>query len=224
MASGEPSIRIALVEDYKLVRLGIMAALNEVEGFTVVSQAEDAETGIEHVMTHNPDVVLLDIGLPNMDGIECARQIRGENPHVKIMMLTSYDNEEKVLAALSAGANAYCLKDITNNRLADVIRMVYEGASWLDPAVASIALKVFQNHPDIGNHNGHALPPVTEQLSDRELTTLKLLAEGKSNNQIADEMHVSIHTIKAYVGSILQKLMVNDRVQAAVIAAKAGIV
>jgi DNA-binding NarL/FixJ family response regulator len=212
-------IRLVLVEDYALVRLGLRTTLNNKPLLSVVGEAGTGEEGLEMVGRLKPDVVLLDLGLPGISGIEVAKQIKAFDENIKVIILTSHEAEEEVVAALSAGANAYCLKEIADERLIEVIQSVYEGAAWLDPAIASIAFEIFSN----------PLPKTTESnkthnLTERELQTLKLLVDGKSNSEIAAELCVSIHTAKAHVCSILQKLAVSDRVQAAVKAVKEAIV
>lgn len=208
-----------VIEDYKLVRVGLVSVLRKDEDIKVVGECDNAEQGLQDIKNFRPDVVLMDLGLPGMNGIEATQAIKAFDPNIKVVVLTSHDSSEEVVAALSAGANAYCLKDIASDRLLDVIKSVYEGAAWLDPDIAQVALDIF----------GHASATPTNELLLSELTprereVLKLLVDGKSNSEIADEIHVSVHTVKVQVSNILQKLAVNDRVQAAVKAVKEGIV
>ena len=166
----------------------------------------------------------MDLGLPRMNGIEAMLKIREFSKSIKIIALTSHDREEEVVAALGSGANAYCLKDIDPSKLADVIRDVYQGVCWIDSVVANLALKAIpktDNAALLGHKVAdHARIPLTE----RELEVLNHLVAGKSNTEIAKELIVSVHTAKAHVCSILQKMCVNDRVQAAVKAVKEGMV
>ena len=216
-------ITLVVVDDYKLARVGLNAVLTEDVGIRVVGEAEDGETSITLVESLQPDVVLMDLGLPGMSGIEATQILKSRFEDVKVIILTSHEREEEVIASLGAGANAYCLKDITSERLIEVIKSVYDGAAWLDPAVASVAMKVFTLPPAQPN----AAASEWEEgihLTEREMEVLKLLVDGKSNTEIAEDLIISFHTAKAHVCSILAKLCVNDRVQAAVKAVKAGII
>ncbi len=216
-------IRLVLVEDYKLVRIGLRSVLNEDPRIEVVGEAETGEQGIDMIKSLKPDLVVLDLGLPGMDGIEVTKAIKNFDENIKIIILTSHEVEDEVLAALSAGANAYCLKEITSNRLIEVVKSVFEGAAWLDPAIAGMALEMFSSSSIRPKGNGQAAR-ADLQLTERENQVLTLLVEGKSNSEIADCLSVSVHTAKAHVCSILQKLSVHDRVQAAVKAVKENLV
>ena len=166
----------------------------------------------------------MDLGLPGMNGIEATGRIKKDNPDLKIIILTSHEREEEVLASLGSGANAYCLKDIEPCALVNVIREVAKGACWLDPVIAKVALKLFPKpESSMITTNSHMFD-ARSQLTERELEVLRLLVKGKSNTEIAKDLIVSVHTAKAHVCSILQKLCVDDRVQAAVKAVKENIV
>lgn len=217
-----------VVEDYRLARLGLVSSLSNDPDITVVGDAEDAEKALLKIEQLQPEVVLMDLGLPGMDGIEATRRIKMAYPGMKVIIHTTHDRDEEVLAALGAGANAYCLKDINPPRLAQVIKSVADGAAWLDPAIAGVALKLFQRQaeptpttkaPPMVNASGD-----TVQLTERELEVLKLLVEGKSNTEIAKDLIISSHTAKAHVCNILQKLAVHDRVQAAVKAIRESLI
>jgi DNA-binding NarL/FixJ family response regulator len=166
----------------------------------------------------------MDLGLPMMNGIEAIVKIREFSKDIKIIALTSHDREEEVIASLSSGANAYCLKDIDPNKLADVIRDVANGVCWIDSMVANLALKSIPKVDNVGILGGSASQQAKIPLTEREFEVLKHLVAGKSNTEIAKELIVSVHTAKAHVCSILQKMCVNDRVQAAVKAVKEGMV
>jgi len=217
-------IRLVLVEDYKLVRIGLRSVLNEDPRIDVVGEAESGEQGIDMIKQLHPDLVILDLGLPGIDGIEVTKQVKNFDDTIKVVILTSHEVEDEVLAALSAGANAYCLKEITSNRLIEVVKSVYEGAAWLDPAIAGMALEMFSSGGTYRSKAGAQSARSELQLTDRESQVLTLLVEGKSNSEIADALSVSVHTAKAHVCSILQKLSVHDRVQAAVKAVKENLV
>jgi DNA-binding NarL/FixJ family response regulator len=216
-------IRLVLVEDYKLVRIGLRSVLNEDPRIEVVGEAETGEQGVDLIKQLKPDLVILDLGLPGIDGIEVTKIIKGFDENIKIVILTSHEVEDEVLAALSAGANAYCLKEITSNRLIEVVKSVFEGAAWLDPAIAGMALEMFSSSSMKSRPGAPGARPDL-QLTERENQVLTLLVEGKSNSEIADALSVSVHTAKAHVCSILQKLSVHDRVQAAVKAVKENLV
>ena len=223
-------IKVIIVEDHKLTRFGLRTAFEETEGITVIGEAETGEEGIKIASELKPDVVLMDLGLPRINGIMATKKIKETNNNIKVIILTSHNNEEEVWASLNAGANAYCLKDIEPERLIQVVQSIYDGAAWLDPAIASIILKniTLQNTSKIHTNTQTETMPGSDnerlQLTDRELEVLKLLVEGNPNAEIAKKLMVSIHTAKAHVCNILQKLSVDDRTQAAIKALKDGIV
>lgn len=217
-------IKIAIVEDFKLTRVGLRCALNENPDMKVVAESEDAIEGLKLIERFKPDVVLMDLGLPGMNGIEAMLKVKEFAPEIKIIALTSHDREEEVVAALSSGASAYCLKDIDPQKLADVVRDVSIGVCWIDPVVAQLALNAFPKVENIGFLPNKSQSEGRIPLTEREFEVLKHLVTGKSNTEIAKELIVSVHTAKAHVCSILQKMCVNDRVQAAVKAVKEGMV
>ena len=216
-------VEVVLIEDYKLTRVGLRMALNEFDEIEVVGEAEDAEKGIEIIKELKPDVVLMDLGLPGMSGLEATQKLQDIAPESKIIILTSHGQEEEVLAALGTGAKAYCLKDIAPETLALVIKNVALGGCWLDPDIANYVLNTLPAPENLNFlTNNSNLQKV--QLTEREIEVLKLLVKGKSNTEIAQELIVSVHTAKAHVCSILQKLCVDDRVQAAVKAVREHLV
>ena len=218
------SIKVIIVEDFKLTRVGLRCALNANADIDVVAEAEDAVEGLKLIERYKPDVILMDLGLPGMNGLEAMVKCREMNINSKIIALTSHDRSEEVLAALSSGANAYCLKDIDPNKLADVVRDVAIGVCWIDPMVAQMTLKSLPKVENIGILTDKSSSSGCVPLTEREFEVLKHLVSGKSNTEIAKELIVSVHTAKAHVCSILQKMCVNDRVQAAVKAVKEGMV
>ena len=218
------TISVIIIEDFKLTRVGLRCALNANEDIQVVAESETATEGLELIKKYNPDIVLMDLGLAGMNGIEATVKVKEMNKDIKVIALTSHDREEEVIAALSSGAMAYCLKDIDPAKLADVIRDVRNGVCWLDPLIARKALDAFPKQETIGILKDKSSEEGRVPLTDREFEVLKHLVEGKSNTEIAKELIVSVHTAKAHVCSILQKMCVNDRVQAAVKAVKEGLV
>ncbi len=224
-------IKVIIVEDYKLTRVGLRSALNDFENILVIGEAASGEEGLEKVFELKPDVVLMDLGLPKMNGLEALQKIKQQLPSCNVIVLTSHEREEEVTAALGLGAKGYCLKDITPNALAEAIRNVAQGACYISPQVSDLALKAFPKpdnttilshaHQNSPNNTGENIKVL---LTEREHEVLKLLVEGKSNTEIANELIVSVHTAKAHVCSILQKLCVEDRVQAAVKAIRQGLI
>ena len=217
-------IKVIIVEDFKLTRVGLRYALNENSDIQVVAEFENAIDGIKYVEHYKPDIVIMDLGLPNMNGIEATVKIKEISPQTHVIALTSHDRSEEVIATLSSGASAYCLKDIDPKKLANVIRDVATGVCWIDSLVAEDALHSLPKTEDTSilpakNTSENKVP-----LTEREYEVLKHLVSGKSNTEIAKELIVSVHTAKAHVCSILQKMCVNDRVQAAVKAVKEGMV
>lgn len=217
-------IKLLMVEDHKLLRVGLKAIFEEYPILDVVGEAEDGISAVKLTKELNPDVVLMDIGLPHMDGIEATRKIRETNPNAKIIILTSHSDENEVMQALAAGASAYAMKDIKTEYLIMVIQSVKEGAIWLDPAISKI---VMEKNPQLlqGKPQSRASFKAEHQnLTEREYEVLKLVVEGKSNSEIATDLSISEHTAKAHVCNIIQKLVVDDRTQAAVKAIKEGLV
>lgn len=218
------TISVIIIEDFKLTRVGLRCALNSNEDIKVVAESDNAIDGLVMIEKHQPDVVLMDLGLAGMNGIEATLKVKEMNKNIKVIALTSHDREEEVIAALTSGAMAYCLKDIDPTKLADVIRDVVDGVCWLDPIVARKVLDCFPKQETLGILKDKNSEEGRVPLTEREFEVLKHLVEGKSNTEIAKELIVSVHTAKAHVCSILQKMCVNDRVQAAVKAVKEGLV
>jgi len=231
-------IRVLLVEDHLLTRIGLKTVIERTQDIKVAGEAENGQEAVRLVDELKPDVVLMDVGMPVMDGIEAARKVRDKYKDVHIIMLTSHDNEQDLFASLSAGASGYCLKDVEPERLYTAIRSVNAGDSWLD---ASIAGKVLSRYSasagakPAGEPQSQALPraavpgskpnqSLPDPLSQRELEVLNLLVEGLSNQEIADKLIISLATAKTHVRNILNKLAVDDRTQAAVHAMRRGLV
>lgn len=210
---------ILIVEDHELTRFGLKTTFEGGDFVGTIFEAEYAEKAIDIVNNNKIDLVIMDLGLPNMNGIEATKQIRSKNKEVKIVILTSHNDEKEVLETLKAGANAYCSKEINPTRLFDVVRSVLDGASWFDPSIAHVVLKAATN-----SYLEDTSIKSEYNLTSRESQILKLITLGYSNNEIAKELFVSINTTKAHVASILQKLEVDDRLQAALKALKNKIV
>jgi two-component system, NarL family, response regulator LiaR len=235
----EQPIRIAIVEDHELTRIGLEAALQRRDGIEVVGDAANGYQGLQLLQTTKPDLAIVDIGLPDIDGIEMVRLFRenqGENPlPTKILMLTMHKGEDSVMAAFAAGADAYCMKDINMDKLEEAIRSTHEGNPWIDPTIASIVLQQLrknsptsadkQNTIQIKGLEGDYADIVgSAGLTDREIEILQLIVRGSSNGEIAEQLFVTVGTVKTHVRHILNKLCVDDRTHAAVLALRAGLI
>jgi DNA-binding NarL/FixJ family response regulator len=214
-------IKVLVVDDHPLSRIGLKYLLDEAKDISIVGEAVNGEQAITVAERLQPDVVLMDVGMPVMDGIQAAKRIRQKNPEMRIIMLTSHENDEDIFASLSAGVNGYSLKDINQNRLLTAIRAVYAGDFWLDTAIASKVVNVLST---ARLPSTNATSPIAESLSPRELEVLNLLVEGLSNQQIADRLIIGLETVKTHIKHILDKLAVTDRTQAAIKALRDGIV
>lgn len=218
------SVKVLMVEDHKLMRVGLKSLFEEFPEINIIAEAQSGKEAIEKIRLHKPDVVLMDIGLPDMTGIEATKKIFEQFEGIKVIMLTSHISEQEVLDSLAAGANAYAMKDINTEILMMVIKTVKDGALWLDPQVVPIIREknsgiIPQRQLSRANFKAQH-----SNLTEREYEVLKLVVDGKSNNEIAKELTISEHTAKAHVCNIIQKMLVDDRTQAAVKALKEGLV
>lgn len=213
---------ILIVEDHELTRFGLKTTFENVDFIENLYEADSAETAIQIFNNNNIDIIIMDLGLPNMNGIEATKQIRSANKDVKVIILTSHNDEKEVLNSLKAGANAYCSKEINPQRLIEVVRSVADGAAWFDPSIAHVVLKASANSPSFETNETDNRK--NYDLTSREAQILKLMTEGYSNMEIAQILVISINTTKAHVANILQKLEVDDRLQAALKALKNKIV
>ena len=211
-------IRILIVEDDPMMQLGLEQSLASRSELEVLGVVEDGYSAVEKTRSLQPEVVVMDIGLPKMDGIEATQRIKEETPQTHVVMLTSHKEEQEVVAALSSGADAYCVKGTSVDNLVIAITSAREGASYLDPQVARSVM----NH--LKKPLSHDETAKLGQLSEREMDVLKLLVEGQSNPEIAAELYLSPNTVKTHVRGIMNKLAVDDRVKAAVLALRAGLI
>jgi DNA-binding NarL/FixJ family response regulator len=235
-------IRIVLVEDHDVVRIGLRTALQSQEGFEVVGEAANAIQGLKLLEVTQPDVAIVDIGLPGMDGIEMTRQFRQLQSHkrnstTKVLMLTMQGTEDSVLAAFSAGADSYCMKDVGMERMIEAVKMTHTGDAWIDPAIANIVLRQIRKgtsqQPDKENKLTVEIQPLESEYKDvldnyplthRELEVLELMVGGCTNIAIAERLYITTGTVKTHVRNILSKLCADDRTEAAVRALRAGLV
>ncbi|MBQ6516624.1 response regulator transcription factor [bacterium] len=218
------TINIILAEDQKLMRIGIKSIFKDYPELEIIGEAENGKEAVEKTRLLKPDIVLMDIGLPDISGIEATKRILDNNDNVKIIMLTSHISEKEVMDSLLAGANAYIMNDINTDFLKTIIKTIKQGAMWIDPLAV----------PYIREKNSGIIPPRQlsrasfkekhANLTQREYEVLKLVVDGMTNQEIANELTISEHTAKAHVCNIIQKLVVDDRTQAAVKAIKEGLV
>lgn len=231
--SMSPSIRVLVVDDQVLVREGLAIILDSQPDIQVIGQAENGRQAVKLAAQLEPNVVLMDIRMPLMDGIKATRQIKETHPQTQVVILTTYSEDELVFDGLRAGASGYLLKDITRRQLAEAVRGAARGEAQIDPAIASQVLTEFQRmasalgrlgvpHTRSTGSAAGDLPPM-ETLTPREETILRLLTEGLTNAGIAARLYLSEGTVKNYVSEILSKLHANDRTHAVVLAIKHGI-
>jgi DNA-binding NarL/FixJ family response regulator len=214
-------IRVLLVDDQKLMREGLCVLLELEPDLEVAGEAEDGQAALETYATLQPDVVLMDIRMPGMDGVEATWRLRERWPQARIIILTTFDDDEYVFEGLRAGALGYLLKDVSGQELAEAVRTVAAGGALIEPSVARKVLAEFARLAPPARPPEEGLP---EPLSERERDVLRLLASGLSNREIAKRLSLAEGTVKNYVTSILQKLGVRDRTQAAVRARELGMI
>ncbi|NEP85898.1 MAG: response regulator transcription factor [Okeania sp. SIO2C2] len=243
-------IRVVLIEKHDLSRTGLVAALQMSEGIKVVGDAASGQEGLKVVQATQPDVAIVALNLPDMDGVELTqklkeidgdqKQLNGDREYkqTKVLVLTTKDSEDTVIAAFSAGADSYALKDVSFSNLLQAIEVTNEGNNWIDPAIASVVIKQAQETSDDNSPIPQALIKLNEMdcapggdgiihidpLTERELEVLQLIVSGCSNAQIAEKLYITTGTVKTHVRSILNKLCANDRTQAAVRALRSGLV
>ncbi len=229
-------IKVLLIEDHQMVRMGLELVLEKANDIELVDEADNGVDGVKSAFKNSPDVILMDIGLPQMDGIEATRKIKESHIDSKILIFTSRDSEDDVFKALEAGADGYIMKGANQEMIIQAIKAVNEGAAWLDPGIARLVLSNVQkqqqydlnneNNPNIKitNINGNNSKTNAFGLTERELEVLALIVDGLNNLEIAKKLFITRATAKAHVHSILQKLYVKDRTKAAVCAMKEGLV
>jgi len=213
-------ISVYIVEDYLLTRTTLKKYLSKIDGINVIGDFETAEICLFKMRWDQADVILMDLGLPMMNGLEATKFINEKYPNTKVIILTSHENTDEIFACMASGANAYILKDNNLDELAKVIKLVNSGAVWLDSRIAKAALSIFPQPDSTNFGNLYSKNKLDINLTDREREVLKLIIQGKTNPEIAKEIYISPHTAKSHVCKILTKLAVTDRVQAAVKAVK----
>lgn len=211
-------IRVLLCEDHELVRMGLSIMIDKADDITLIGEAENGLSGVELAKQLSPDIVLMDIGLPNIDGIEATRRIKEFNPQIKILIFTSRDDSDDVFAAFKSGADGYIMKGASTENIHTAIRSVNEGVAWIDPQIARLVLSSLQapNQNSTPTSNGINYKAGKDQygLTEREMEVLALIVNGLTNPQIAEELTITRATAKAHVHSVLQKLSASTRTQA----------
>ncbi len=210
-------ITILLVDDHSVVRLGLKAYFATLPDLQVLGETGSGQEAVRLVEQHAPDVVLMDLIMPGMDGVEATRQVKQASPRTQVIVLTSYHDDEHIFPAIRAGALSYLLKDMDPDDLAEAVRRAHAGEAIIHPRVAARLVQ------ELSGMRAEAVNPFTE-LTDREMEVLRLIAEGKNNREIADVLVISEKTVKSHITNILSKLHLADRTQAAVYAWREGIV
>lgn len=211
-------IRVLLCEDHELVRMGLSIMIDKAEDITLIGEAENGLSGVELAKQLSPDIILMDIGLPNIDGIEATRRIKEFNPQIKVLIFTSRDDSDDVFSAFKSGADGYIMKGASTENIHTAIRSVNEGVAWIDPQIARLVLSSLQapNQNSAPTSNGINYKAGKDQygLTEREMEVLALIVNGLTNPQIAEELTITRATAKAHVHSVLQKLSASTRTQA----------
>lgn len=209
-------IRYMIVDDQQIIREGISGMLKREADLELVAVAENGEEALRKAIDLQPDIILMDLRMPVMDGVEAIRRIRPECPQTKFIILTVYNNDEYIFEGIRAGARAYLMKDISQEELVQVIKAVHQGKAYLQPELTDKLIERISGMPEI--------TPATVRFSDRELDVLRLLADGKSNKEIATLLLLSEHTVKTHVTNLFSKLEVNSRAEAVRKAIQKGLI
>ena len=206
---------VVLIEDHALTRAGLRTALDAAGDLQVVAEADDGLAGVDAVARTQPNVAVVDIGLPGIDGVEVTRRIRVVSPATRIAILTVHDLETEILAALGAGADAYCLKTSKSEQIVAAVRAAADGGAYFDPGIASVVMRQL---------GAARAAPVASPLTERETEILRMIADGKGNSEIAAALYLGLGTVKGHIRDLLDKLAATDRTQAAVVALRRGLI
>ncbi len=220
----QPQITVLLVEDHALMRRGLVGQFRLEADFEVVGEAEDGQQAIDLSIQLQPNVVLMDIELPLVDGVSATQEIKSNIPDIRVLALSAFGKNDQIVGMLAAGADGYCLKSIQWPQLLNAIRLLQGGGTYLDPQIAHKLSSMLKVQPTLGSQTTNQEKAKITTLSDREQSILQLISEGHSNQEIATDLYLSLGTVKSYVRMILNKLSVDDRVQAAAKAVRAGLI
>jgi len=218
MTFPDRKIKVLIVDDHQVVRQGLRTFLELQEDVVVVGEAGDGKTAVELVRQLEPDVVLMDLVMPHLDGIAATQQVKSLRANVKVIALTSFTEDDKVFPAIQAGASSYLLKDVSPDDLVEAIRAAYQGEARLHPDIMRRLME------QVASQGKTVRGPTMEALTERELDVVQLVAKGRSNHEIAKELVISEKTVKTHVSNILGKLQLEDRTQLAIYAFKSGLV
>ena len=216
----EDKIKVLLVEDHAMVRMGIEVCLSQSDEVELIGEAENGLTGMDMAKRLQPDVILMDIGLPYVDGIEATKKLKDEGIKSKVLIFTSRDSEDDIFASFAAGADGYIMKGASKEQTVNAICAVNEGVAWLDPNIAKLVLGNIQK--TTSPEEGKSIAKEEYELTERELEVLELIVEGLTNPEIADRLSIARSTAKTHVHNILQKLCIADRTKVAVFAVQKG--
>jgi DNA-binding NarL/FixJ family response regulator len=214
-------IKVLIVDDHRVVREGLSAILQSKENIQVLGEAQDGHEAVEKARSLLPDVILMDVSMPKMTGVEATRIIKREFPHIGIIALTMYEEQQYIFDLVRGGATGYLLKDSDSDQIVKAIMSVYRGESLIHPAVAS---KILAEFSLLAQKKGKKSGWVEHDLTEREITVLRLVADGKTNKEIANNLDLSEKTVKNHVRNIFHKLQVYDRTQAAILAIRKGLI
>jgi len=220
-------IKVLIVEDHDMARMGLSVILSKNPNIEIVDMSADGQDGVDKALQLKPDVVIMDIGLPTIDGIEATRKIKTSDPHIKVLMYTSREEEDDIFDSFKAGADGYITKGATSEQTVAAVTAVSEGAAWLDPAIAKVVLRNVRKSAEVQTKRGeinYKLGKNLYGLTEREMEVLALIVDGMSNPQISEKLVITLSTTKTHVHSILQKLYVESRSKAVATAMKEGLV
>ena len=214
-------IRVMIADDHQVVREGLSAILNAKEDIEVIAEAKDGIEAIEKAKALKPDIILMDISMPRMNGVEATRRIKLQQPQIGIVVLTMYQDEEYIFDLVKAGATGYMLKNSDSSEIVKAIRSTHQGESMIQPSVASKILNEFSH---LSDRRTVKSPRPAQELTKREIEIIRRIADGKTNKEVGNILNISEKTVKNHVRNIFQKLGVDDRTQAAIYAIKKGLI